>query len=136
MDPTKPMILVVDDEPANIKLLQVYLSSSGYEPLSAVDGQDALGKFSRQKVDMVVLDVMMPNMDGLSVCRQLRSDPKNNTLPILILTGMGADSDIVKALEAGADDYVMKPFVKEELMAKIETLLSKAKSGSLPGRRR
>lgn len=128
----KPTILAVDDEPMNVKLLEAHLIPEGYEIISASNGEEALQKSSQYKIDLVLLDLTMPRMDGFQACKALRKDPKNSTLPIVILTAKGKESDIVAALENGADDYVMKPFFKDELIKKVRDLLAKAKAGRLP----
>lgn len=128
----KPIILVVDDEPAIARLLEVNLSTLGYSVLTASNGEEALTKFSANKIDLVLLDVNMPKMDGFQTCNALRKNLENNKIPIVMLTGKGGESDIVQALEHGADDYLTKPFNNEELAKKIGSLLSVAKTGKLP----
>lgn len=125
-------ILVVDDEPVNVKLLEAHLVPEGFEVISASDGEEALKKSSEHKVDLVLLDVMMPRLDGFETCKRLRENPRNHSLPIVMLTAKGKESDIVVALENGADDYVTKPFFKDDLMKKIRALLLKAEKEILP----
>lgn len=124
-------ILVVDDEPAVREALQRSLAFEGYSTEVAVDGADALGKVESYRPDLVVLDVQMPRMDGLTAARRLRS--AGSTLPILMLTARDTVGDRVTGLDAGADDYLVKPFELDELLARIRALLrrsSYAASGS------
>ena len=119
MDPMR--ILVVDDEPAVREALRRALQLEGYDVELAGDGVEALERLAVSGVDAVLLDVMMPRLDGLETCRRLRRD--GNTLPVLMLTARDAVSDQVAGLDAGADDYVVKPFALEELLARLRALL-------------
>lgn len=113
-------ILVVDDE-ANIReLLKLHLEAEGYAVYSAADGQDAISKASSLSPDLILLDIMLPKMDGWQVCREIR---KNSEVPIIMLTAKSETFDKVLGLELGADDYVTKPFDKKELIARIKTVL-------------
>jgi two-component system response regulator MprA len=114
-------ILVVDDDRAVRESLRRSLSFNGYTVDLATDGMDALGKISEARPDAVVLDVMMPRLDGLEVCRRLRS--QGDDLPILVLTARDSVSERVSGLDAGADDYLPKPFALEELLARLRALL-------------
>jgi DNA-binding response OmpR family regulator len=113
-------ILVVDDEPSITSFLRMGLSRSGFEVTVASDGNEALAAVDREQFDLVVLDVMLPGVDGISVCRRLR---RNATLMILMLTAADAVAQRVAGLEAGADDYLVKPFDFEELLARLRALL-------------
>lgn len=113
-------ILVVDDEPSITSFLRMGLSRSGFEVAVASDGNEALAAVDREQFDLVVLDVMLPGVDGVSVCRRLRRDA---TLMILMLTAADAVAERVAGLEAGADDYLVKPFDFEELLARLRALL-------------
>lgn len=116
-------ILVVDDEPSVTDLLAYNLRKSGYEPLLAADGREAL-RLARQSVpDLILLDLMIPEIDGLDVCRELR---KTSNVPIIMITARGEEIDRVVGLELGADDYVSKPFSVRELMARIKAVLRRA----------
>lgn len=124
-------ILVVDDEKAVRESLRRSLSFNGYDVSLAEDGVEALGVISRVQPDLTVLDVMMPRMDGLEVCRNLRSTGYDR--PILILTARDGVSDRVAGLDAGADDYLPKPFALEELLARVRALLRRAAADAIGG---
>ncbi len=113
-------ILVVDDEPLYIHLLKVNLESEGYEVLTAADGEQALEMVSRQVPELIILDVMMPKMDGITTCLRIR---QFSTVPIILLTAMGEEHDRVNGLNIGADDYVVKPFSATELVARVRAVL-------------
>jgi len=115
-------ILVVDDTPANIKLLEAVLQPRGYDVLTAQSGEQALETVATEQPDLVLLDIVMPGIDGYEVCRRLRADPSTQVLPIVMITASGAEQKI-KALESGADDFVTKPFDKSELLARVSSLL-------------
>jgi len=119
----KPVILVVDNEPLNVELLQAILPSKDYDVVTADDGDEALMLLARQKVDLVLLDVMMPKLNGFEVTRIIRADPKIKGLPIILITALGETSDRIMGIEAGCDEFVTKPFDKQEVLARIRTLL-------------
>ncbi|MGH2634650.1 MAG: response regulator transcription factor [Actinomycetota bacterium] len=114
-------ILVVDDEPAVRDALERALRSHGYRVATAVDGQDGLERIATETPDLVVLDVLMPRLDGLRACRELRA--AGDRTPVLMLTARDAVGDRVEGLDAGADDYLVKPFALDELLARIRALL-------------
>ena len=116
-------ILLVDDEPLILKGLRFTLEQEGYEILTAADGEEALQVFFEQPVDLVLLDVMLPNMDGIQVCQRIR---ESSNVPILMLTAKGEDMDKILGLEYGADDYMTKPFNILEVKARIKTVLRRA----------
>jgi len=116
-------ILVVEDDATLLDLLRYNLSKEGYEVLTARDGQSALATAREQKPDMLVLDIMLPELDGLEVCRILR---KETSVPILMLTAKADEIDKVVGLEVGADDYVSKPFSLRELLARVKAMLRRA----------
>jgi two-component system, OmpR family, response regulator MprA len=122
-------ILVCDDEPAVRAALERALRLEGYEVELAVDGEEALGALAERPVGAVVLDVLMPGVDGLEVCRRLRSG--GDATPILVLTARSGVADRVEGLDAGADDYLVKPFALEELLARLRALLRR--SGGVEG---
>ena len=113
-------ILVVDDEPSIVKSIQYSLEKEGYQVVTANDGQQALEVARREKPNLVVLDVMLPSLDGYEVCRQLRQEMP---IPVIMLTAKGEEIDKVVGLEIGADEYVTKPFSLRELLARVKALL-------------
>ncbi|GAC1362386.1 MAG: response regulator transcription factor [Ktedonobacteraceae bacterium] len=119
-------ILVVDDEEVLVETIAYNLEQSGYQVETAVDGVSALEAAHRDSFDLIVLDIMLPGMDGLEVCRQLRREDRTATVPIIMLTAKGEEIDKVVGLEVGADDYVTKPFGRRELLARIRALLRRA----------
>lgn len=128
-DPTQK-ILVVDDEPQILKVLQAYLEKEGYQVVSAMDGRLALDVFARENPTFVILDLNLPRMDGLEVCREIR---RNSTVPILMLTARVEEVDKLIGLELGADDYVVKPFSPREVVARIKTILKRVNASVAKG---
>ncbi|HZV36050.1 MAG TPA: response regulator, partial [Verrucomicrobiae bacterium] len=118
-------ILVVDDEPDAIELIKFNLKAAGYEVLTAADGDEALKKARSALPDLIILDLMLPEVDGLEVCKILRRDQRVSATPIIMLTAKAAEIDRVLGLELGADDYVTKPFSPRELVLRIKRLLRK-----------
>ncbi len=123
----KPVILLVDDEAALVSLLSYNLERAGFDVLSAPDGEEALMVLAERQVDLVLLDWMMPYMSGIEVCRQLRRRPATRNIPIIILTARADETDRVRGLNTGADDYVSKPFSTEELIARIHAVLRRVR---------
>jgi DNA-binding response OmpR family regulator len=123
-------ILVVDDEPAVTDLLAYNLRKANYDVLTAADGQTALHLARESKPDLILLDLMIPEVDGLDVCRELR---KSSGVPIIMITARGEEIDRVVGLEIGADDYVTKPFSVRELMARIKAVLRRSQNGETEG---
>jgi DNA-binding response OmpR family regulator len=121
-----PRILLVDDEQSVQKLLAYPLRKEGYEVVPALDGRQALDRFQGSSFDLVVLDVMLPHMDGFEVCRQLRA---NSSVPIIMLTAKGEEIDKVLGLELGADDYITKPFSLREFRSRVRAVLRRAELG-------
>lgn len=117
-------ILVVEDDPYNIKILDFRFKSLGHEIISAVDGGKALEIASKEKPDLILLDVMMPVMNGFQVLRKLKSQEETKNIPVIMLTAKVHEKDIVGGLEAGAVDYVTKPFSFAELIARVNRTLS------------
>jgi two-component system phosphate regulon response regulator PhoB len=128
----KPKILVVDDEPDALEVLGFKLKEAGYAPLFAKDGARAIMLARDERPALVVLDLMLPEVDGLEVCKILRRDPTTAGIPIVMLTARAAEMDRVIGLEIGADDYVTKPFSPRELVLRIKKQLARAKSADEP----
>ncbi len=119
----KPVILVVDDQFQNVELLEAYLVPQGYDIVKAASGKEALEKLSGDQIDLILLDVMMPNMSGLEVLEKLRADEKTRLIPVVMVTVLKETEDKIKALEAGCDDFISKPVDKVELLARVKSLL-------------
>ena len=131
----KQKILVVDDEPDAVELLEVNLKGAGYEVVSAHDGEEALTKARMTLPDLIILDLMLPEVDGMEVCKILRRDQKTAGIPIIMLTAKAAEIDRVLGLELGADDYVTKPFSPRELVLRVKRLLRTGKDAEAPSDR-
>lgn len=125
-------ILVVDDEPDAVDLVQFNLKNAGYEVVTAADGAEALKMARDFSPDLVLLDVMLPEIDGLEVCKMLRRDPATSGTPIIMLTAKAAEIDRVLGLELGADDYVTKPFSPRELVLRVKNLLQRRAPAETP----
>lgn len=119
-------ILVVEDETTLLETLAYNLREEGYEVLTAGDGEDALGLIREHEPDLVVLDVMLPTLDGLTVCRRVRKDRSVAHIPIIMLTARGTEADKIDGLESGADDYIVKPFGLGEFIARVRAVLRRA----------
>ena len=119
-------ILVVDDESVLVETIAYNLEQAGYQVITAADGKSALQAAHRELPDLIILDIMLPEMDGLEVCRQLRRESSTATTPIMMLTAKDDEIDKVVGLEVGADDYVTKPFGRRELLARVRALLRRA----------
>jgi DNA-binding response OmpR family regulator len=128
-------ILVVDDEPDAVDLVQFNLTNAGYEVLSAADGPEALEKARAFCPDLILLDVMLPEIDGLEVCKLLRRDPATSGIPVIMLTAKAAEIDRVLGLELGADDYVTKPYSPRELVLRVKNLLRRRQAEGNPADR-
>ena len=122
----KESILVVDDEEDVLELVLYNLGKNGYKVETATTGEEALAKAGAKLPNLIVLDLMLPGIDGLEVCKKLKSDPKTDSIPIVMLTAKGEEADIVAGLELGADDYVTKPFSPKVLVARIRRILHRA----------
>ncbi len=123
----KASILVVEDEAALISLLRYNLERDGFEVFEASDGEEAMLVIDERPIDLLLLDWMLPRMSGIEVCRQVRRKPKTRNLPIIMLTARGEETDRVRGLRTGADDYVTKPFSPDELLARIHAVLRRTR---------
>ena len=116
-------ILIADDNPANCELLQAYLADVDCEIEMAVDGQDTLDKVASYQPDLILLDVMMPRLNGFEVCKQVKEDPQNRRIMILMVTALNEIGDIERAVAAGTDDFLSKPVNQVELVKRVENML-------------
>ena len=123
----KETILIVEDEKDIVKMLEYNLKKEGLQTLSACNGEDALDMAARQCPDLVILDLMLPGMDGLEVCKNLKGNTKTASIPVIMLTAKSQESDKIVGLELGADDYITKPFSPRELIARIKAVLRRVK---------
>lgn len=126
---TEQRILVVDDDREIVRLVQGYLRQAGYQVLTAYDGETALHSLRRERPDLLILDLMLPDRDGWSLTRLIRSDPSLAATPIIMLTARVEDVDKILGLELGADDYMTKPFNPREVVARVRALLRRAQEG-------
>lgn len=122
---SKKRILIVEDEAELVEMITMRLAASGYEVISASDGQEGLEKAKKEKPDLLILDLMLPKMDGYKVCGLLKKDTKYAQIPVIIFTARAQEEDKKLAEEMGADAYITKPFEPQLLLAKIEELLKK-----------
>lgn len=120
---TPPRILIVDDTPANVEILQMRLAANGYEILTAGDGEEALEIIGDQRPDLILLDIMMPKVDGIEVCRRVKADDALPFIPIILVTSKADPKDIVAGLEAGAEEYLTKPVEHTALVARVKSML-------------
>ena len=125
-------ILVVDDETDLVDLISYNLKKEGFSVDSALDGETALTKIRKGRYDLVVLDLMLPGIQGIELCRILRNDPKTESLPVIMLTAKGEEVDKILGLEMGADDYVTKPFSPRELLARVKAVLRRSMEKPAP----
>ena len=116
-------ILIVEDENDILQLVKLYLEKEGHRTVTALNGPEGLALVKTEKPDLMILDLMLPELDGLEVCKRLRSNPDTATLPIIMLTAKAEESDTIVGLELGADDYVTKPFSPKALVARVKALL-------------
>ncbi len=121
----KENILIVDDEEDVLELVQFNLEKDGYKTETAVSGEEALKKAKAKRPDLIILDLMLPGIDGLEVCKRLKSDSKTENIPVIMLTAKSEESDIVTGLELGAQDYITKPFSPKVLIARVRRILQK-----------
>ena len=123
MQTVKQVILCVDDEPANLRLLERTLGSSGYLVILAHDGREALELIDSRPVDLVLTDVLMPGMDGLETCRRIKGDERYRHIPVVMITALGSKADRIRGIEAGADEFLAKPYDHAEVLARVKMLL-------------
>jgi signal transduction histidine kinase len=116
-------ILIVDDSLENLRLMQALLAAQGYEILLAQSGEEALATIPAERPDVILLDVLMPGMDGLEVCRRLKANPEVQAIPVILVTSNDRSEDIIQGLDSGADDYVTKPFHREVLAARVRSMV-------------
>ena len=127
---SKEKILVVDDEQDLVKLMKYHLEKDGYKVLAASNGEDALFLTRRERPELIILDLMLPGIDGLEVCKRLKADQELANIAIIMVTAKGEEVDITLGLKLGADDYVTKPFSPKELLARIQAVLRRTKTFS------
>ena len=123
---TKPLVLIVEDEAPLVALLRYNLEKEGFEVAEAADGEEALLSIAERPPDIVLLDWMLPLVSGIEVCRRLRRSPQTRSLPVVMLTARGEETDRVRGLDAGADDYIAKPFGLRELAARLRAVMRRA----------
>ena len=123
MTTRKPRILCVDDEPANLKFLDALLTPYGYEVIKAENGREAIEKISQDKIGLVLLDVMMPELNGFDVCKMIKEEERFRYVPIILVTALRSSKDRIRGFEVGADDFISKPFDQGEILARIKMLL-------------
>ena len=128
----KKTVLVVEDEPDAAELVEYNLKAAGFRVVIADDGPEALRKARSAKPDIIILDLMLPDIDGIQVCKLLRQDPATKSIPILMLTAKAAEVDRILGLELGANDYVTKPFSPRELVLRVRNLVSREENGKAP----
>ena len=121
----KKKVLVVDDEVTTVQLLEYVLQKNNFETISVYSGKKALEKAREEKPDLILLDIMMPGMDGIEVCTELKKDPETNTIPIIFLSALGQETDVALGLKKGAMSYITKPFNPSDLLRQIHLLLPK-----------
>jgi len=127
-------VLIVDDEPDLVELVSYNLKKDGFQVATAPDGGVALEKARKKNFDLIILDLMLPGIQGIELCRILRNDPKTERVPIIMLTAKGDEADRIKGLETGADDYMAKPFSPRELVARVKAVLRRSSEQMAAGK--
>ena len=127
MSNLQPRVLIVEDEPPLVELLSYNLEKAGFQIHIARDGEEALLAVEERKPDLILLDWMLPYVSGIEICRRIRRNPETRNVPIIILTARGEEDDRIRGLEAGADDYVVKPFSPSELVARVRAVLRRTR---------
>ena len=128
---SKPVVLIVEDEAPLVMLLRYNLEKEGFRVCEAADGEEALVQIAERKPDVVLLDWMLPLVSGIEVCRRIRRSPETRALPVIMLTARGEESDRVRGLDSGADDYVVKPFSPSELVARLRAVIRRAQPSTV-----
>ncbi|MEK6692042.1 MAG: response regulator, partial [Nitrospirota bacterium] len=123
MNATKPRILCVDDDPVNLKLFEAVLVQNGYEVIKTENSREAIERIAKQRIDLVLLDVMMPGISGLDLCRMIKDDKSFRNIPVIMVTGIALNEIRTRCIGAGADDFIAKPFSITEVLARIKILL-------------
>ena len=129
MNPKK--ILIIDDDAFIRRPLEFILRGEGFQPTTAVSGEDGLSKLEGDRPDLIFLDVMMPGLDGFSVCRQVKGDPRFAAIPVILLTAKGQESDRERGLAAGATEFMNKPYSPSELLRRVREILAGTETGSV-----
>ncbi len=129
---TRKKIVVVEDEPDIREVIEYNLKREGYRIIAACDGEEAIRTVVEQAPQLVLLDLMLPGLDGIEVCRRLKADPLTSSVPIIMVTAKGEEADIVLGLGMGADDYVCKPFGPKELVARVKAVLRRSSASAVP----
>jgi two-component system, OmpR family, response regulator len=127
-----PLILAVDDTPENLEILTVRLKAHGYEIATAPDGEQGLARARELEPDLILLDIMMPKLDGIAVVRELKRDPRLRAVPVILVTAKADTRDVVQGLDAGGDDYLTKPFAFAELLARVQALIRRSTGAAEP----
>lgn len=120
---TPPLILIVEDTPASLEIMEIRLTSNNYEVITAIDGEEGLAQAREKHPDLILLDILMPKVDGLEVCRRLKEDPSLPFMPIIMVTAKADSKDVIAGLEAGADEYLTKPVDHAALVARVKSML-------------
>lgn len=118
-----PKVLIVDDEAANLELAEALIAQEGYQPLLASDGEMAVQVVQQERPDVVMMDIVMPKMNGIEACRKIKTNPLSYATPVVIITALNSPEEKIKAIKAGADDFISKPFDRVELSARLKSLL-------------